>query len=291
MNEVLTLALVFFAVSIATWCLAPLITQAGTFKAEVAAGKRDAPRTPLHHFTTPERLAASCWTAAVFSGGLTGAALLAAGVLNQYILLLSCLVMGALGFQVPRVRVNRKIRARQLAFEARLMDVTLGLANGLRAGAALPQSIEMLTRQMTGPVHEEFSLLLREYQLGVDLPDALERLSKRMPGEDLFLLTTAVRLTMQSGGSLAEVLERISGTIRGRTEFQQKLRTMTAQGRMEAIAMASAPLAAFLIILLVDRQLMMPLVTTPIGWTAIGIVLVLETIGFLIINKIVTIKV
>ncbi len=289
MAELLTLALVFFAVSTAVWCLTPLVAQAGADRA--AAASRGAPRGPLHPFSTPERLAASCWSAAVFGGGLTGALLLAFGVLHQTLLLFACLFMGGLCFQFPRLWLARKIRARQAAFNARLMDITLGLANGLRAGAALPQSIEMLTRQMTGPAHEEFSLLLREYQLGVDLPDALERLSLRMPGEDLLLLTTAVRLTMRSGGSLAEVLERISGTIRARTEFQQKLSTMTAQGKFEAIAMSSAPLAAFLIILLVDRQLMMPLLTTSTGWTAIGIVAVLEVVGFLIINKIVTIRV
>ena len=102
---------------------------------------------------------------------------------------------------------------------------------------------------------------------------------------------TAIKLTMQSGGSLAEVLDRITDTIRQRTEFQDRLRTMTAQGRFEAIAMAAAPVVAFLILFFLDRQLMQPLVETRLGWCAIGAVALLETIGFLVINKIVTIDV
>ena len=112
-----------------------------------------------------------------------------------------------------------------------------------------------------------------------------------MPSEDLSLLVTAIKLTMQSGGSLAEVLDRITDTIRERTDFQERLRTMTAQGKFEAIAMAAAPVMAFIILFVMDRALMLPLIQTTIGWCAIAAVVLLETIGFMIINKIVTIDV
>jgi tight adherence protein B len=134
-------------------------------------------------------------------------------------------------------------------------------------------------------------LLLQEYKFGsVELGECLERLGKRMPGEDLQLLITAVKLTIQSGGSLAEVLEKITNTIRQRVEFQERLRTLTAQGRFEAIAMGSAPLVAFGLLYLVDPNMMKPLVTTQMGWMALGIVVVMEFIGFLWIRKIVTIE-
>lgn len=87
------------------------------------------------------------------------------------------------------------------------------------------------------------------------------------------------------------MLDRITDTIRQRTDFKDRLLTMTAQGRFEAIAMAAAPLVAFAILFFLDRELMQPLVETKIGWCAIGAVAVLETVGFLVINKIVTIDV
>jgi tight adherence protein B len=80
-------------------------------------------------------------------------------------------------------------------------------------------------------------------------------------------------------------------TIRARTDFQERLKNMTAQGRFEAIAMSLAPLAAFILLYLIDPQLMRPMVTTGMGWCGISIVVVLVTLGFLVIKKITTIEV
>jgi tight adherence protein B len=293
MPEGLVLVLVFVAVTVFVWVVTPLLAQIGI---ERSVGKYmkaggDNTNNVIYRFTTPERLIQSCWLGALMGAGLTGAALVGFSVLNPYIVGGACLGAGLLSYQIPRLWLNQRIRRRNQAFEARLVDLTLGLANGLRSGAALPQSIELVSRDLGGPMTEEFNLVLHEYRLGIDLPESLSRLAERMPGEDLSLLVTAVRLTMQSGGSLAEVLEKITDTIRHRTEFQQRLRTMTEQGRFEAIAMAFSPLLTFAILYYLDPDLMRPMVTTSLGWCAIGAVLLMETIGFFIINKIVTIKV
>jgi tight adherence protein B len=212
-------------------------------------------------------------------------------VLDTVLLLGGCLLAGGLAYRLPHYWVRRRIKQRSLIFQTRLVDLTLGLSNGLRSGAALPQTLELVARDIGGPVGEEFSLLLQEYHLGVDLPEGLNRLCRRMPGEDLNLLVTAVRLTMQSGGSLADVLDKITDTIRQRTEFYERLKTMTAQGRFEAVAMALAPMVAFIVLYMIDSDLMSPLVTTQIGWLAIGVVVTLEVIGFFFINRIVNVEV
>ena len=291
--DILVLALVFAAVTWGVWIMTPILAQIGL---EQSAGKhvKSDGRTqlgPLYRFTTPERLSQSCWSAALLGCGTLGAILIACNVLHPYLLGGCSLLAAALFFQIPKWWLKKRIKRRQQLFDARLTDLTLGIANGLRAGAALPQSLELVSRDMGGPMTEELSLVLHEYRLGMDLPESLNRLCERMPGEDLSLLVTAIKLTMQSGGSLAEVLDRITDTIRQRTDFHDRLRTMTAQGRFEAIAMASAPLLAFLILYFLDRQLMQPLVETTLGWCAIGAVVILETVGFLVINKIVTIDV
>ncbi len=140
-------------------------------------------------------------------------------------------------------------------------------------------------------MRDEIAIMLREYRLGISIADAMGRLATRMPCEDMRLLTCSVRLTIQTGGSLVDVLSQMVETIRQRTEFHEKLRTLTAQGRFEAMAMAAAPLAAFVILYVCQPDLMRPLVTTTIGWGAIGIMLVLEVIGFVFIRRIVTIEV
>ena len=117
------------------------------------------------------------------------------------------------------------------------------------------------------------------------------RFYSRMPGEDLRLLVTSIKLTLQTGGSLAEVLERMVETIRARVEFQERLKNMTAQGRFEAIAMSLAPVLVYVLLRLIDPDLMIPLTSTLVGWCTIGIVTAWVLIGFFVINKIVTIEV
>ena len=291
--DILVLALVFAAVTWGVWVVTPLLAQIGLERSAGRYVKTDG-RTqlgPIYRFTTPERLSQACWSAALLGGGALAAVLIAFNVLNAYILGGCCRLAALLSFQLPKWWLNKRIKRRQALFDARLTDLTLGIANGLRAGAALPQSLELVSRDMGGPMTEELALVLHEYRLGMELPESLNRLCERMPGEDLSLLVTAIKLTMQSGGSLAEVLDRITDTIRQRTEFHDRLRTMTAQGRFEAIAMAAAPVVAFLILFFLDRELMQPLVETKLGWAAIGAVALLETVGFLVINKIVTVDV
>jgi tight adherence protein B len=291
-NQIVVEALVFVAVAWGVWVVVPLLAAMGLERSVGRYVKSEgAAYDPLYRFTTPERLAQTSWGVALLAGGFVVTLLLFAGVENPAGFALAGVLSGTVAFQVPRKIINARIRRRNELFHRRLMDVTLGLSSGLRAGAALPQAIEAVTRDIGGPVGEEFSVLLHEYRYGsVELAECLERLGKRMPGEDLQLLITAVKLTIQSGGSLAEVLEKITNTIRQRVEFQERLRTLTAQGRFEALAMGSAPLVAFGLLYFIDPALMKPLVTTQTGWMALGLVVVMETVGFLWISRIVNIE-
>ncbi|MBQ2625621.1 MAG: type II secretion system F family protein [Kiritimatiellae bacterium] len=191
----------------------------------------------------------------------------------------------------PRWIAKYRESQRKKAFGNRILDLTMGLANAMKAGMALAQALEKVSEQLGGVMREEISVVLREYRLGMGITDAMARLAERMPSEDMHLLTSAIRLTTQTGGSLVDVMEQLVDTIRNRTEFQQKLKTLTAQGKFEAMAMASAPLFAFVLLYFCQPDLMRPLVTTTTGWVAIGAVVVLEVAGFFVIRKIVTIEV
>jgi len=219
------------------------------------------------------------------------AILLVCKVFMVYVLVPVSLLALGLGFVLPILYYSRKVKKRALDFESSILDLSMGLTSGLRAGQALPQALEVFARRTEGTLKEELEIVLREYRLGVELPDALQRMYDRLPCEDLQLLIVSIRLTLQSGGSLAEVLQRITQTIRGRIEFQQKLRALTAQGRFEALAMSLAPLLAFVLLFVINNDLMLPMVQTLIGWCAIGIMLTLETIGYFVIRAIVDVKV
>ena len=198
---------------------------------------------------------------------------------------------GAGAWLGPRWMGIWRARKRREAFEAKILDLTMGLSNAMKAGMALPQALEKVGEQMGGVMKEEISTTLREYRLGMGIVDAMARLNERMPCEDMRLIASAIRLTSQTGGSLVDVLTQMVDTIRNRVEFQQKLRTLTAQGRFEALAMASAPVVAFFLLYFCQSDLMTPLVTTATGWCAIAVAFTLEVIGYVIIRKIVTIEV
>lgn len=242
-------------------------------------------------YVTPQRLLQRQIGLSLFLGAGLMTVLVAFGVLNPYIYIPCSLFCGLLGFIMPRLYYMLKERNRKEAFEKRILELTISLAGGMRSGLALPQALEAASRRIPEPMREELGTVLREYRLGLELTDALSRLNERIPCEDLNLLVTTIKLTTKSGGSLVDVLEKMIETIRERTEFQERLKNMTAQGRFEAIAMALAPVVAFLLLYLIDPVLMTPMVTTGTGWCAIGAIAVLVTIGFLIINKIVTIEV
>ena len=196
-----------------------------------------------------------------------------------------------LGMAAPWFYFSQQARRRAERFENSILDLSLGLTSGLRAGQALPQALEVFSRRSEGPLKEELMIVIREYRLGLELAEAMQRMYNRIPCEDLQLLIISIRLTTQSGGSMVEVLEKITRMIRGRTEFHQKLKALTAQGRFEALAMALAPLVAFLLLFFINNDLMLPMVQTLIGWCAIGAMLALEVIGYLVIRSIVDIKV
>lgn len=226
----------------------------------------------------------------LLSGGLV-ATLVFCQVYEPLILVAAAALVFVPGMALPWFYFSSKVRKRAEQFESSILDLSLGLTSGLRAGQALPQALEVFSRRCEGPMKEELMIVIREYRLGLELPEALQRMYNRIPCEDLQLLIISIRLTTQSGGSMVDVLEKITQMIRGRTEFQQKLRALTAQGRFEALAMSLAPLVAFVLLFFINNDLMLPMVQTVIGWCAIGVMLTLECIGYFVIRAIVDIEV
>lgn len=247
--------------------------------------------SPLRRFIAPEKLLAVRFVFCVLCAVVGMFVLIVNDVLSPFAYLPFGAALGALGWQLPRIWFAIKIRKRKELFDSQILTLTMSLANGLRSGQALPQALDAAAKRIPEPMQEELAQVLNETRLGLELSEALERLYIRMPGEDLRLLLTSVRLTMQAGGSLADVLARMVEMIRSRSEFQAKLKTMTSKGRFEAIAMSLAPLCVYILLRLIDPELMKPLTSTLIGWCTIGCVVVFLTIGFFVINKIVTIEV
>ncbi len=273
-----------------------LITLIQSFSLEHADRKIKEDRSEgvannIYYFINRTTLQQIQLSAGILLSGALISILIFCQVYEPLIIIPAAALLFAAGMAAPWLYFSGKARKRAEQFESSILDLSLGLTSGLRAGQALPQALEVFSRRCEEPLKEELMIVIREYRLGLELSEALQRMYNRIPCEDLQLLIVSIRLTSQSGGSMAEVLEKITWMIRGRTEFHQKLRALTAQGRFEALAMSLAPLVAFILLFFINNDLMLPMIRTLIGWCAIGVMLTLEVIGYFVIRAIVDIKV
>ncbi len=201
------------------------------------------------------------------------------------------LILGVLGFLVPRFLVNNAKRKRIAKFNSQIGDTLAVMSNSLRAGFSFLQTMEMVSREMSPPIGEEFGRCLREMNLGTPTEQALINLNQRIESDDLDLVITAVLIQRQVGGNLSEVLDSISHTIRERIRIKGEIKTLTAQGRLSGIIIGALPLALGVILYLINPAYMKMLFTTSTGLGLIAGGVVSQIIGIIVIKKIVSIEV
>ena len=287
LTDLVNFTLVFTAVTLSVYLAVSTIYKLMLEKAE----DRRSVNEEISRFISAQKLLTIRFFGALFAGVGIAVILLLCGVLNAFIYIPVGCAAAFVAAMAPLFYFRWKVAQRKELFENKILDLTMGLVSGMKSGLGLPQALEAVSKRIGGVMQEELQTVLREYRFGMELSEALQRLHDRMPGEDMHLLVTTIKLTTKTGGSLVEVMDKMSEMIRGRREFQDKLKAMTAQGKFEAIAMSLAPLFVFILLFLIDRPLMLPLVTTVPGWITIAFDTALVTVGFLIIRKIVTIEV
>lgn len=204
--------------------------------------------------------------------------------------LLGLASMAALAL-VPRVMYWWMRRRRLRLFEEQLPDALMMLAGGMRAGVGLSSAISQLVAEALPPISQEFSLLLREQRMGVTLEQALTNLNRRMPTQTTVLIVSAMRVATETGGGLAETLERTSNTIRSRLQMEGKIGALTAQGKLQAWVVGLLPLVLMAILNKMEPVAMAMMWHTPIGWATLGAIAFFEVMGIYVIRKIIAIDV
>ena len=285
MNQIIVLIIVFIAVLVGVAVFLPVF-----FMRKTEAQTDDFLQIvddPSRRFIEPEDLQKMQYSACMIVAVVALALIIVSGF---YYGIPIAAAFSFIAYQLPQWNINRQIRKRNELFEAGMLDFTILIANTLRAGIALPSAIEMAIQTIEGPIQEEFNIVLREHRLGVDLTESIERLNKRIKSENLQLFSATICVTMRTGGSMADVLDHVIETIRQRSAFQDKLKTMISQSEFEALLISCSPFVAFIVLYILDRDLMTPMLTTGIGWIAILGVVLLEVIGFIILKKVTTVK-
>ena len=186
----------------------------------------------------------------------------------------------------------RFIATRRLRrFEQQLPDALLMITGALRAGASLPIALEGVVSEAKPPISQEFDLFLRELRLGVDFGEALEALEKRVPLADLALVTGGMALSREVGANLAETLESIAKTIRAKLQMEGKIRSLTAQGKMQGIVMAGLPVFLVFVLNIMEPDAMAPLFHEWYGWITLAVMTVTILVGHHVIRRITSIDV
>ena len=201
--------------------------------------------------------------------------------------LLAAVVSGSLPFVALLYRRRKRLNTFQTQFPDALDTVT----RAIRAGNALSGAIRVVAEDMPDPVGEEFRRVDEEIRLGMDPGEALFRLQKRVPVEDMGFFCTAIKIQRGVGGNLAEVLDRLAEVIRERFKILSYARVLSVQHRWAAICTGLSPAIFAIVFELMHPGYFDALQTNPIGPWLVGAGLILEAIGFFMVWRIAQIKV
>lgn len=199
---------------------------------------------------------------------------------------------GALaGILMGLALLGLRIRRRRKKFTNQLGDMLTMVANALRAGFSFMQAFELIAREMDAPMGREVQLVVNEVNLGNTLESALDNMQRRVASPDFELVVTAVLIQRQVGGDLASILDTISETIAERVRMRREVMALTAQGRASGWVLAAIPVGLFIILYMMSPNYLSPLLDTEIGQMCIVGALILEVIGFFVIQRIVDINI
>lgn len=212
------------------------------------------------------------------------------GRMTDGLVLLIAIIGAVVGFFGPSIYLRLRIKSRIKRFVNQLGDTITLMANSLRAGYSLLQTMEMVAKETPPPISDEFQRVVHEVGLGINSQEAMQHLLRRIPSDDLDLLISAINIQHEVGGNLSQILDIIGHTIRERVRIKGEIGVLTAQQTISGYVISALPVVLGFVIFFIapsyiTRMFAFPWVCMPIG-SAIMIVA-----GFLVMRKITAIEV
>jgi tight adherence protein B len=206
---------------------------------------------------------------------------------NSMVKFILPVILGSLPFFSVYLKKNRRMRK----FGRQLPDALDLIVRALKAGHAFSSGLRMVADEFDDPVGPEFAKTMDEINFGVGVPEALINLSNRVDCPDIKFFVVSVIIQRETGGNLAEVLEKISHLIRERFKFYGRIRVLASEGKLSAIVLISLPFVICLMLLLVNPGFLEPLYTDPAGRLLIGAAVILMVMGIFIMKRMISIRV
>jgi tight adherence protein B len=200
-------------------------------------------------------------------------------------------IVTVVGWSAPLWIVKAMYEKRCSKLVDQMVDGLTIMANGVKSGLSVPQTMERVVENMPNPISQEFDLVLSQIRLGRNLEQSLIEFGERIPRPDVQMFVTAINILKETGGNLAETFQTIVLVIRERQKIEKKIEAMTAQGKTQAMIISMAPFALLGLFAVTQPDYIAPLFNTTLGlFLFIGMV-GLIIIGSLVMRKVVTINV
>ena len=213
-----------------------------------------------------------------------------AGMLFHWPAVISVIVGGVLAC-VPTIVVDTRRRRRFKRFMNHFPEALEMFARSLRAGHSFTGAIQLVAQEMPHPIGPEFSKVFEEQNLGIPLRQALLGMSERIEALDVKFFVTAILIQRETGGNLAEIIDKIGHVIRERFRIQGQLKIFTAQARMSGIILSLLPVGIAVLIGMMNPEYLKPLWFEKTGRIMIAVAVILQVLGMLAIRKIIRIKI
>ncbi|MDA1054051.1 MAG: type II secretion system F family protein [Planctomycetota bacterium] len=243
----------------------------------------------IHRFLSQANVSitAAQFLAATLGLGAVGALIIFALGLPIFFAPLAAAVLGAIPFCFVFIARKRRIGA----FARQLPDALELISRALRAGHSLASGFSLVGDEMSQPIAGEFARCYEEQNLGIPLEEALEGMTERVPNLDLRFFSTAVILQRQTGGDLAEILDKIGHLVRERFQVYGQIQALTGEGRLSGIVLLSLPPVLFVVMFRLNPDYVMVLFTDEIGKLLLTGAVFMQLLGAVVIKKIINIKV
>jgi len=201
-------------------------------------------------------------------------------------------IMGltVVGIAVPPYMVQRSRTKREQLFNKQLSDALTIMGNCMRAGYSFHQAMDSVAKEMMPPISTEFARVVKEIDYGSTMEASLTAMVQRVNNKDLELLVAAVLTSTQVGANLSDLLDTIAETVSDRIRLREEISVMTAQGRMSAMVIGLLPVFIILFLMVSNPSYIVDFAATPIGQALLILAVVMEIVGFIVINKIVDLK-
>lgn len=243
----------------------------------------------MQRFVTASAMAVSPAELIVMSVALGAFGMFLPGLLGKPPIFGAALALGLAVLPWWRVASRRRTRIERI--ERQFPEALDLMGRAMRAGHAFPSAVKMVADEMADPMGRDFRILFDEMNYGVPTNEALVHLAARVPVPDVSYFVVAVMIQRESGGNLAELLDKISTIVRERLKLLGEVRTLSAEGKLSAIILTALPFGVALVVNLVNPEFMQVLWTDPMGQRMVGVAIFMMLVGIMWMRSIIRIRV